>query len=86
MENVNLSASAYWVPSIASMSYLNYGAAVSEVFFSIHTLTNLQLKFKFKLVFHLLDLFSMSHLVPSFLVCLVIISVRSYHFKLSALI
>lgn len=39
MANVNLSASAYWVPSMASMSYLNYGAAVSEVCFSIHTFT-----------------------------------------------
>ncbi|KAJ1696470.1 hypothetical protein LUZ63_004982 [Rhynchospora breviuscula] len=31
MANVNLSASAYWVPSITSMCYLNYGAAISEV-------------------------------------------------------
>ncbi|KAB2615213.1 abscisic-aldehyde oxidase [Pyrus ussuriensis x Pyrus communis] len=31
LEAVNLSASSYYVPDFASMKYLNYGAAVSEV-------------------------------------------------------
>ena len=31
MQAVNLSATSYYVPSITSMNYLNYGAAVSEV-------------------------------------------------------
>ena len=30
-ENVNLSASVYWVPEQGSNSYLNYGAGISEV-------------------------------------------------------
>ncbi|CAL5089863.1 unnamed protein product [Urochloa decumbens] len=30
-ENINLSASAYWVPGQVSNKYLNYGAAISEV-------------------------------------------------------
>ncbi|CAL5079749.1 unnamed protein product [Urochloa decumbens] len=30
-ENVNLSASAYWLPGQGSNKYLNYGAAISEV-------------------------------------------------------
>ena len=31
MEAVHLSATSYYVPGSASMDYLNYGAAVSEV-------------------------------------------------------
>ncbi|KOM46735.1 hypothetical protein LR48_Vigan07g043900 [Vigna angularis] len=31
MQAVNLSASSFYVPSMSSMSYLNYGAAISEV-------------------------------------------------------
>ncbi|KAJ8458928.1 hypothetical protein OPV22_031854 [Ensete ventricosum] len=31
MQSVNLSASTYWVPEYASTSYLNFGAAISEV-------------------------------------------------------
>ncbi|XP_073004972.1 indole-3-acetaldehyde oxidase-like [Typha latifolia] len=31
LESVNLAASAYWIPDPTSKSYLNYGAAVSEV-------------------------------------------------------
>lgn len=33
MENVNLSASEFWTPDQTSSSYLNYGAAISEVHF-----------------------------------------------------
>ena len=41
MQAVNLSASSFYVPSNDSSSYLNYGAAVSEVswfefLFSMH--------------------------------------------------
>ena len=31
MQAVNLLASSFYAPSVNSMSYLNYGAAVSEV-------------------------------------------------------
>ena len=31
MANVNLSAHAYWTPDATFTSYLNYGAAISEV-------------------------------------------------------
>jgi indole-3-acetaldehyde oxidase len=31
MANVNLSAHAYWTPDASFTSYLNYGAAISEV-------------------------------------------------------
>ncbi|KAK1281657.1 Indole-3-acetaldehyde oxidase [Acorus calamus] len=31
LQSVNLSASTYWVPDSSSRSYLNYGAATSEV-------------------------------------------------------
>ncbi|XP_072951281.1 indole-3-acetaldehyde oxidase-like [Typha angustifolia] len=31
LQSINLSASAYWVPDHKSKSYLNYGAAISEV-------------------------------------------------------
>lgn len=31
MQSVNLSESTYWVPEDASIRYLNFGAAISEV-------------------------------------------------------
>jgi hypothetical protein len=37
MQSVNLSASSFYVPNNSSTMYLNYGAAVSEVFcFHMH--------------------------------------------------
>jgi len=52
MQAVNLSASSFFVPSMTSMSYLNYGAAISEVgwfyfWFSVHISNQIDIFFMF---------------------------------------